>query len=103
MPKPKPVPDLPPEPPEVEESKPLELQFGGHTFQIPRQAQWSTRAFIAMYAANASGRVNDWIRFIELLLGEDTFDLLCDEVAPTAESFGEFLDALIPVVVKEIG
>lgn len=80
----------------------VKVPFHGIEFTIPRAADdWPTPAYLARLEAISTGRLNDWMKFIELLLGEHQWRRLTSSAAPRAGDFKQFISVLGDVVQKE--
>lgn len=83
------------------ETAEVDVEFNGATFTIPRKADdWPTVAWIARIDAESSGLTKDWLRFVELLLGQSQWKRLI-EVASRKADFTAFVDVLVTTIVKE--
>lgn len=98
MPKPKAAPDLP----VIEDNTEVTVAFNDSTFTIPRKADdWPTVAWIARLDAESSGLTKDWLRFVELLLGQAQWKRLIEVAAGRKGDFTAFVDVLVSTIVKE--
>lgn len=80
----------------------VEIEFNGHTFTVPRDPDdWPTTAYIARINAATTGRINDWMAFVELLLGATQWTLLT--TSTQTRDFKKFLDEFTTVVKEECG
>lgn len=80
----------------------VEIDFHGDTFTIPRDPDdWPTTAYIARINATTTGRIVDWMTFVELLLGVRQWDRLT--TTTQTRDFKQFLDTFTTVVKEECG
>ena len=84
-----------------EDSGLVEFEFRGATFTVPRDAdEWSTPTELARIKAISSGDINDWITFLQELLGGAQWRLVLS-VAPKRTDLYEFIGLISDTVRTE--
>lgn len=87
---------------EIVEDSDVTVEFNGSTFTIPRSADdWPTVAWLARLEAESTRLTRDWLRFVELLLGQKQWDHLVKVAATRRADLTSFVDALVDAILKE--